>query len=312
MKILITGGCGYVGSVLVPKLLNLNYKIISLDTQWFGNYLKKNSNLINLKLNLQDIEKVNLSGVDAVIHLASIANDSMSELDKNLSWETSALGTFKLLEQCKKNKVKRFIYASSGSVYGVSKEKNVTESSKLNPLSLYNKVKMVTERAILSYSNIFEIFIVRPATICGFSPRMRLDLSVNALTFSALNKKKIIVHGGNQVRPNVHIDDICDVYIKFLKINKRHQGIYNVGFENKSIIDIAKLVQSTIKSEIIVEKKNYDPRSYRLNSDKILNIGFFPKKTIKDAINELQSLYKKKIIKNSPNYHSLKWLKKII
>jgi nucleoside-diphosphate-sugar epimerase len=312
MNILVTGGCGYVGSVLIPKLLSNNNKVICIDTQWFGNYLKKHRNLKNLRLNIQDIEKIKLNNIEAVIHLASIANDPMSELDKNLSWETSSLGTLKLLELCKKYEVKRFIYASSGSVYGISKEKQVKENSKLNPISLYNKVKMITERTILSYSNFFEIFIIRPATICGFSPRMRLDLTVNALTFSALQNKKIIVHGGNQVRPNVHIDDICDVYIKFLKINKRHQGIYNVGFENKSIIDIAKLVQSKIKSEIIIDKNNLDPRNYRLNSDKILDIGFIPKKNIKDAIMELKLLYEKNKIKNKSSYHSLSWLKKII
>jgi nucleoside-diphosphate-sugar epimerase len=312
MNILITGGCGYVGSILIPKLLKLNYKITSIDTQWFGNHLKKHKNLKNLKLNIQNIESVKINNIDAVIHLASIANDPMSELDRNLSWETSALGTLKLLEYCKKFRVKRFIYASSGSVYGISKENKVRENSKLEPISLYNKVKMVTEKIILSYENFFEIFIVRPATICGFSPRMRLDLTVNALTFSALQKKKIIVHGGSQVRPNVHIDDICDVYIKFLKINKRYQGIYNVGFENRSIIDIAKIVQSIIKSEIIIDNNNYDPRSYRLNSDKILDIGFFPKKNINDAIIELKLLYEKNKIKNKSNYHSLSWLKKII
>ena len=312
MNILITGGCGYVGSILIGKLLKLNHKITSVDTQWFGNYLKKNNNLKNLKLDLQNIETINLSNIDAVVHLASIANDPMSELDKNLSWETSALGTLKLLEQCKKYRIKRFIYASSGSVYGISKQNKVTENSKLEPISLYNKVKMVTEKIILSYSNFFEIFIIRPATICGFSQRMRLDLTVNALTFSALQNKKIIVHGGRQIRPNVHIDDICDVYIKFLKINKKYQGIYNVGFENKSIMDIAKLVQSIIKSEIVIKKNNHDPRSYRLNSDKILKIGFYPKKNIKDAIIELKLLYEKKKIKNKSSYHSLTWLKKII
>jgi nucleoside-diphosphate-sugar epimerase len=141
---------------------------------------------------------------------------------------------------------------------------------------------------------------------------MRLDLTVNALTLSALQNKKIIVHGGSQIRPNVHIDDICDLYIKFLNIKKKYRGIYNVGFENKSVIEIAKTVQSIINAEIIIEKKNHDPRSYRLNSDKVLNIGFYPKKSIKDAIIELKKLYEKNKIKNKPNYHSLSWLKKII
>jgi nucleoside-diphosphate-sugar epimerase len=312
MKILVTGGCGYVGTRLIEKLLQLNHKVVSIDTQWFGNFLRQNKNLKNIKLNLQNINDLKEKNIDIVIHLASIANDPMAELDKSLNWETSALGTYKVLEFCKKIKIKRFIYASSGSVYGISKERKVTENSTLKPISLYNKAKMISEKVVESYANFFETFIIRPATVCGYSPRMRLDLTVNALTFSALENKKIIVHGGGQIRPNVHIDDLCDIYIKFLNINKKFQGTYNVGFENKSIINIAKLVSSIIDSKIIVDKKHNDPRSYRLNSDKLINIGFVPKKTIKDAVLELKTLYEKNMIKNKPNYHSLLWLKKII
>jgi len=312
MKILVTGGCGFVGSVLIPKLLKLNYKVTSIDTKWFGDYLPKHKNLKNLKLDVRNVDQLKVKNFDCVIHLASIANDPMAEIDKNLSWEVSALGTLQLMNFCKKNKIKKIIYASSGSVYGISKTKKVTEDTLLKPISLYNKVKMVTEKIILSYEKYFDIFILRPATICGYSPRMRLDLTVNALTLSALQNKKIIVHGGSQIRPNVHIDDICDLYIKFLNIKKKYRGIYNVGFENKSVIEIAKTVQSIINAEIIIEKKNHDPRSYRLNSDKVLNIGFYPKKSIKDAIIELKKLYEKNKIKNKPNYHSLSWLKKII
>ena len=221
MKILITGGCGYVGSVLIPKLLSDRHKIINIDTQWFGNYLKKNNNLKNFKINLSAINKINLKKIDCCIHLASIANDPMSELDKNLSWETSALYTHKLMVKLIKSKVKRVIYASSGSVYGISTKKKVTENTELKPISLYNKVKMVTERVILSYSNKIDVFIIRPATICGFSPRMRLDLTVNALTFSALNNGLIKIFGGNQIRPNIHIDDMCDLYKFFLTTKKK-------------------------------------------------------------------------------------------
>ena len=178
MKILITGGCGYIGSNLVPYLLNKNHKIINLDTQWFGNYLPRHKNLKNIKLDISNIHKIDLKGVKCVIHLASVSNDPMAEIDKNLSWETSALNTMKLMEHIKKFKIKRIIYASSGSVYGINNKKKITEDTELNPISLYNKVKMVTERILLSYSKNIELFIIRPATVCGFSKRMRLDVSL--------------------------------------------------------------------------------------------------------------------------------------
>ena len=152
-KILVAGGCGYQGSVLIPKLLKLNYKVISVDTKWFGDFLPKHKNLLNIKCNISNIEKIPMKNVQVIIHLASIANDTMSELDKNLSWETSALGTMKLINLAIKNRVKKIIYASSGSVYGIKKEKNVIEESKLEPISLYNQVKMITERVLLSFKD---------------------------------------------------------------------------------------------------------------------------------------------------------------
>lgn len=312
MKILVTGGCGYVGSVLLPKLINDGHKIINFDTRWFGNYLPKHKNLINIKSNISNIDKYQFKNIDACIHLASIANDPMAELDKNLSWETSALNSYKLLEYLKKNRIKRIIYASSGSVYGISKDPKVTEKTALKPISLYNKVKMVTERLILSYSDSIDVFIVRPATVCGYSPRMRLDVSVNILTFSALKNKIIKVFGGSQIRPNIHIDDMCEVYRFLLKTSKKNVGIYNAGFENKSILNIAKLVQNKIPSKINIIKDKNDPRSYRLNSSKIVKIGFKPKKKIENAIDEISEMYNKKILKNQQNSYSLKWLKKVI
>ncbi|WP_440675421.1 SDR family oxidoreductase [Candidatus Pelagibacter sp. HIMB1593] len=312
MNILVTGGCGYVGSVLIPKLLSDGHNIINIDTQWFGNYLKKNKNLKNLKLNLSNINKINLKKIDCCIHLASIANDPMAELDKNLSWETSALNTHTLMEKLIKSKVKRIIYASSGSVYGISKKNNVTEDTELKPISLYNKVKMVTERVILSYSNKIEVFIIRPATVCGYSPRMRLDVAVNALTFSALNNGIIKVFGGSQIRPNIHIDDMCDLYRFFIKTKKTNSGIYNAGFENKSIIQIANDIKKEIASKTQIIKNLSDPRSYKLNSSKLIKIGFVPKKNIKNAIIELKNSYYQSILKQKPNFHSLKWLKTIL
>lgn len=312
MKILVTGGCGYVGSVLIPRLLKKNYKIINIDTQWFGNYLKNHRNLKNIKMNISEIEKLKEKNIKAVIHLASIANDPMAELDKNLSWETSALNTFKLMEFIKKNKIRKILYASSGSVYGIKKDKSVTEEKTLKPISLYNKVKMITERVILSYKKYCDVFIIRPATVCGYSPRMRLDVTVNVLTYNALKNNLIKVFGGKQIRPNIHIEDMCRIYEFFLKKGKSFSGIYNAGFENKSILEIAATVKKITGSNINVVKDKNDPRSYRLNSDKIQKIGFKYTKSYIDAINEISEKFKQGQIKNRKNNFSLKWLKKIL
>jgi nucleoside-diphosphate-sugar epimerase len=258
------------------------------------------------------INKIKDKNIDVVIHLASIANDPMAEIDKNLSWETSALNTYRLMEFMKERKIKKILYASSGSVYGIKKEKKVTEESKLEPISLYNKVKMVTERIILSYQKEIAPFIIRPSTVCGFSPRMRLDLTVNILTFSALKNNLINVFGGKQIRPNIHIEDMCRIYEFFLSKNKAYSGIYNAGYENKSIIEIAKTVSKITKTKINIIKDKNDPRSYRLNSDKIQKIGFKYTKNYIDAIYELCEEYKNKKLKDRKNNFSLKWLKKIL
>ena len=287
-KILITGGCGYVGSVLVPKLLKLNYKVIVLDTQWFGVNLKKNKNLTIIKKDIRDISYKDLTGVKTIFHLASIANDPMGAIDPELTWEISCLGTMKLLEASLKNKVKKIIYASSSSVYGIKKDKKVVENLSLEPISIYNKAKMVAERILLSYSDKINISIIRPATVCGISSRMRFDVSVNMLTYQALKNKKITVFGGDQVRPNIHIDDLVDLYIFFLKNNKRLNGIFNAGFENLSIKQIAKNISREIKSNIIFLKNTNDKRSYRVDASKLKNVGFKPKKNGMIAIKELK------------------------
>lgn len=312
MNILVTGGSGYIGSKLIPKLLDLNHRVYSIDTDWFGNYLKRNKNLIKIKINIKNINKLKINNkIDCIIHLASISNDIMAEIDKNLSWETSALGTLELMNFALKNKVKRIIYASSGSVYGVKKEKMVTEKISLTPISLYNKVKMVTERVLLSYKNQIEVFIIRPATVCGFSPRMRLDVSVNALTFSALKYKLINVNGGSQIRPNIHINDMVNLYIFFLTKEKKYAGIYNAGFENLFIIDLAKKIQKIIPSKIFIKKNSSDPRSYKISSQKLLKIGFKPQFSVIDAIVDIKNAFEKKILKDNPSFHSINWLKKI-
>lgn len=312
MNILVTGGNGYVGNRLVPELLKKGHKVFSLDLNLFGDFLPRHKNLIKIKSDVRDINKLKIKKIECIYHLASISNDPMAEIDKNLSWETSALGTMELLNFAVKNKIKRLIYASSGSVYGIKKELNVVENLDLKPISLYNKVKMITERVILSYSKNIEIFIIRPATVCGFSKRMRFDVSVNALTFAALKNKIITVNGGKQIRPNIHIEDMVNLYLFLLKINKKYTGIYNAGFENISIINLAKKIQNIIPSKIILLRKNFDPRSYRINSNKLLKIGFKPKYKIEDAIIDMKNKFENKKLKDNPRFHSIKWLKNLL
>ncbi len=306
MKIFVTGACGYKGHVLVPKLLNEGHEVIAHDIQWFGNYLMEHPRLNVIRGDIRDVDSIPLDNVDCIIHLASIANDPCGDLNPKLTWEVSALATMQLADKAKRCGVKRFIYASSGSVYGVKEEPQVTEDLELKPVSEYNKTKMVSERVILSYEKDMVIQIIRPATVCGLSPRMRLDVSVNILTMQALSKKKITVFGGDQIRPNIHIDDITDVYLHMLK-HPELTGIFNAGFENISIIDIAKLITKYIPVEIEVTKSN-DPRSYKINSDKLTSTGFSPKKKVEDAIKEIIDAYNSGSLKDEKICYNLQWM----
>jgi nucleoside-diphosphate-sugar epimerase len=310
MKVLVTGGCGYKGHVLIPKLLARGYDVIAFDTQWFGNHFEPNPKLKVVKGDVCDIDSIPLEGVDCIIHLSSIANDPCGDLNPKLTWEVSALATMQLADKAKRLGIKRFIYASSGSVYGVKDEPQVTEDLELKPISEYNKTKMVAERVLLSYQDDMVVQIVRPATVCGYSPRMRLDVSVNMLTVQALSKGKITVFGGKQVRPNIHIDDITDLYL-FLIDHPEVTGVYNAGFENISILDIAQMVTKYIPVEIIVTESN-DPRSYRVNSDKLLATGFKPKKSVEVAIREIIEQYKAGIIKDEDRNYNLKWMQQTV
>ncbi|HVE05476.1 MAG TPA: SDR family oxidoreductase, partial [Rhizomicrobium sp.] len=235
MKVFVTGGCGYKGTVLVPKLLERGHQVIAFDIQWFGNRLRPHPSLTVIKGDVRNPEEYDLSGIDAVIHLSSIANDPAGDLDPKLTWEVNCLATMQLVDKARRQGVKRFVFASSGSVYGVKKELQVTEDLELLPISEYNKTKMCAERILLSYKDDMVVQIVRPATVCGFSPTMRNDVSVNMLTMLALKNRRITVFGGDQVRPNVHMDDITDLYI-FLLDHPEHTGIFNAGFENVSIM----------------------------------------------------------------------------
>lgn len=310
MNILVTGGCGYKGSVLVPKLLANGHHVTVVDIQWFGNHLEPHVNLKVIQGDIRHAVTEWFKGINTVIHLAAVANDPCCDLDPKLSWEVGPLSAMQLVELAIQNGVKQFIYASSGSVYGVSEEEHVTENLPLNPISEYNKTKMVTERVLLSYADKILIQIVRPATVCGYSPRMRLDVSVNMMTIQALSHHTMTVFGGDQVRPNIHIDDITDLYLFLLEKGSEIQGIYNAGFENLSILQIAEHVKNNVNADVKVTASN-DPRSYRLNSDKLLKTGFKPKKTVKDAVKELIALHQAGTLKDSPDYYNIKVMKKL-
>jgi nucleoside-diphosphate-sugar epimerase len=308
MRILVTGACGYKGTVLVPKLLDAGHEVVALDCMWFGNFLAPHRGLEVIEGDVRDVERIDLDGIDAIIHLASVANDPCGDLDPKLTWEIGALATMQLADKAIRCGVDRFIYASSGSVYGVKHEPQVTEDLELKPISEYNKTKMVAERVLISYADAMVIQVVRPATVCGYSPRMRLDVSVNMLTMQALARGRMTVFGGGQVRPNVHIDDITDLYL-FLLDHPEHRGIYNAGFENLSIREIAERVAVQFPSELAVEGSN-DPRSYRVNSDKLLATGFKPKKTVSDAIREMIAKHQRGELKDEDRCYNLRWMQR--
>lgn len=308
--VLVTGACGYKGTVLVPKLLAAGHRVMALDIMWFGNFLPAHPDLVVLQQDVRDMDAIDLDGVDAIIHLSSVANDPCGDLDPKLTWEISALATMQLADKAARCGVAQFIYASSGSVYGVKDEDQVTEDLELRPISEYNKTKMVSERVLLSYANKMAVQIVRPATVCGYSPRMRLDVSVNLLTMQALSRGLITVFGGSQTRPNIHIDDITDVYMHLLD-RPDVQGIYNAGFENLSILEIAQKVAARIPADITVAASS-DPRSYRVNSDRLLATGFVPRKGVDEAIDELIAAFKAGQLKDEDRFHNLRWMQQTV
>ena len=310
MDILLTGGCGYIGSVLTPKLLNLGHNVTVLDIMWFGNFLPEHKNLKVIQGDVRNMDNVSMDGVDTVIHLANVANDPCGDLNSKLAWEVNALATMKLAEWAIRHNAKQFIYASSGSVYGVKDEPQVTEDLSLVPISDYNKTKMISERVLLSYKDQLTVQCIRPATVCGYSPRMRLDLSVNMLTMQALANKRITVFGGDQVRPNIHIQDITDLVLFFIEQGEKVQGIYNAGFENISIMDIAKRVAELVPAEIVVTPSN-DPRSYRLNADKLLATGFEPHYNVEYAINEIIEAFESGKLQDEDGCYNIKTMKTI-
>lgn len=310
MNIFVTGACGYKGTVLIPKLLSMGHKVTGFDIMWFGNFLEPHENLSIIQGDIRQPDSYSLYGVDCVIHLASIANDPCGDLDPLGTWETSCLATERLADKACRDGVKQFIYASSASVYGLKDEDQITEDLSLVPISVYNQTKMVSERVLQSYKDEMIIQIIRPATVCGLSPRMRLDVVVNLLTMQALSRGKITVLGGSQLRPNIHIQDITDVYC-FMLERPNITGIYNAGNENMSVLRIAEIIADRTGASLEVRESN-DPRSYRLNSDKLKNAGFTPKFTIENAINEIIEAYNTKKLYDEERCYNVNWMRGLL
>jgi len=302
-NVLVTGGGGYVGAVLVPKMLEHGYAVRVLDLFIYGEQVfdnvRENPNLELYKGDIRDqslLRKI-LPGCDAVIHLACISNDPSFELDPELGKSINFDAFGPLVDISKESGVKRFIYASSSSVYGIREEKNVTEDLSLLPLTDYSKYKAMCEEVLLKKGAPgFVTLILRPSTVCGYSPRLRLDLTVNILTNHAVNNRKIKVFGGQQMRPNIHIEDMAQVYIKSLEWSDEDIDgkIFNVGFDNFTVSEIAEKVRKVVGEDTeIVTTPTDDNRSYHVSSVKIKKeLGFVAAHSVEDAIRDLLSAFK--------------------
>ena len=311
MKILVTGGCGYKGSVLVPRLVEDGHEVTIVDSMWFGNHLDSGLQARVIAADVRQTDVLPVSGMDAIIHLANVANDPGVELDQTLSWEVNALATQQLADRAVRAGIQHFLFASSGSVYGVKEEPEVTEDLELVPISAYNKTKMVAERALMSYAGEMQVHNIRPATVCGISPRMRFDVSVNMFAKQGLLDGRMTVFGGDQVRPNIHIDDLVDVYRHFLAHPELPSGAYNAGFENISILNIAEMVKERTGAEVVITPSN-DPRSYRQNSDKLVASGFAPRKNVAMAIDEIIAGFESGAIVDRDEWYTVRWMTKNI
>lgn len=311
----VTGGAGYVGAVLVPALLKKGFKVKVIDLYLYGDVLqsvKDDPNLVQVKGDIRDrslLERT-LKNCDAVIHLACISNDPSFELNPDLGRSINYDAFKPLVIISKKSGVSRFIYASTSSVYGISDAENVTEEHPLNPITDYSKYKALCEPLLLEeQTRDFATIVIRPATVCGYSPRQRLDLSVNILTNHAVNLRKITIFGGTQKRPNINIRDITDLYIKLLELpdSKVAGKVYNAGYQNRTMHDIARIVKETVEREApssspldMITTPTDDLRSYHISSEKIKKeLGFIPRHTIEDAVRDLVHAFKKGLLPDS-------------
>jgi nucleoside-diphosphate-sugar epimerase len=321
-KILVIGGAGYVGSELVLKLLEKSYKVSVYDLMIYGNvFSKENNNLHLIKGDVRDINKLSsiIRGHDAIVHLACISNDPSYELNPKLGYEINFQCFEPLIKTAKKLGIKQFIYASSSSVYGLKNEREVHENSSLEPLTDYSKFKAQCEEILLRYSdNNFIATILRPATVCGYSVRQRLDLVVNILTNVGYHKKEIKIFGGKQLRPNIHISDMVLSYLCILEsdIKLIKDQIFNVGFENYTVENLAVMVKKNIKADVkLIYETSYDNRSYHISSKKISQqLGFKPTRDINFAIKDLIKAFENKLLINTfdnENYFNIKKMQSI-
>jgi len=309
-KVLVTGGAGYVGARLVPRLIENGYYVRVLDLMIYGedvfDGVKDKNKLEIVKGDIRNKELVTKScvGIDAVIHLACISNDPSFELNPSLGREINLDAFRPLVEAAKSAGAKRFIYASSSSVYGIKEKANVVETDSLEPLTDYSRFKADCETILAEYqSSDFTTVTIRPATVCGYSPRQRLDVIVNILTNHAYNKKVIKVLGGGQLRPNLHIEDMVDLYLLMLREAKEKIAgkIYNAGYHNHSVTDIAKMVKNVIGDDVKIETAATDDnRSYHISSEKIAKeLGFKAKRSIEDAVKDLRTAFEQGKLPNS-------------
>jgi nucleoside-diphosphate-sugar epimerase len=308
VNVLITGGCGYVGTKLTQAVLaGTPHHVTVLDAQWFGNHLAPDPRLTLWETDIRKIDEFDLSPFDTIFHLANIANDPSVDLNPHSSWDVNVLAGMRLIDRASRQGVKQFIFASSSSAYGLKSEPRVTEDLELVPISEYNKTKMVAERVVMSYSGVMTTSIFRPATVCGYSPRMRLDVIVNLLTIQALTKGTMTVLGGEQTRPNIHIDDLVDLYL--FAFERRLAGVYNAGFENLKVRDIATLIAEQVDADVKILPSN-DPRSYAVCSDRLLEAGFAPKKDVATAVREMVAAYRDGRLKDEPVCYNVNWMKR--
>jgi nucleoside-diphosphate-sugar epimerase len=323
--VLVTGGAGYVGAVLVPKLIGKGYRVRVLDLYMYGedvlDSVKGHPNLEHFKGDIRDYALLERAtrGCEAVIHLACISNDPSFELDADLGKSINYDAFIDLVKVSKNAGVRRFIYASSSSVYGIKEDPDVTEDLPLEPLTDYSKYKALCEGVLLQErAPGFAVLTVRPATVCGYSPRMRLDLSVNILTNHAFTNRQIKVFGGEQMRPNIHIEDMAELYVKTLEwpAEAIDGKVFNVGYHNHKVREIAEIVKGVVGEDVdIVTTPTDDNRSYHVSSEKIKReLGFAPTRTIQDAVRDLVEAFEAGRIPDSmtdDRYYNIKRMQRL-
>ncbi|EQA36437.1 NAD(P)H-binding protein, PF13460 family [Leptospira inadai serovar Lyme str. 10] len=306
-SIYITGGAGYVGAVLVPRLLEEGYGVTVLDLMLYGEeVLKDHPNLKKIEGDIRDraILERSIPGHDAVIHLACISNDPSFELNPDLGKSINLDAFRPLVEISKKSGAKRFIYASSSSVYGIKEVQNVTEDFELEPLTDYSKFKADCEKILAEYqSDDFTTVTIRPATVCGYSPRQRLDVVVNILTNLAYHKREISVFGGSQLRPNIHIADMVEAYLVLLKAPKEKIAgdVFNAGYQNHTVLEIATMVKEAVGDDVkLITTPTNDNRSYHVSSEKFFKVlGFRANHSIKEAVEDLKKAFDANLLPDS-------------